>query len=357
MSQPYHQTAEDFFTFAIRAREYTALDDDNPERKAFMPIERHTRCHLPPRTAIIPENIIPKYVAVFCILLRIHKGPCITEFTKYANLSDANLPFTPSAIPPNFPYSDTDSSFYSSFCTEQWQWCAPTFQRHMLNEVFPAERVLPIMFKQKLAGGGMSMTSNLLSDSRPIYTRLEDTDEIRLLILRPRSNKSNETVIECTIEHVKLSNRPQYEALSYMWGSEEDGKTILVDNTVCHVRKNLWLALLHLRLEKIIRYLWIDALCINQLDVNERNHQVTQMGRIYRNAKGVIAWLGASDAASDLAARVLNEELENRLKSGQDVTTAEDNKGLEAIKSLCFREYWERLWIVQEVLMALDIII
>jgi hypothetical protein len=43
------------------------------------------------------------------------------------------------------------------------------------------------------------------------------------------------------------------------------------------------------------RFLWADAVCINQEDLEERGQQVKMMGSIFRNVNHVAAWLGEED--------------------------------------------------------------
>ncbi len=205
--------------------------------------------------------------------------------------------------------------------------------------------------------------SHFSSGSSTIYCPLDDLDEIRLLYLQPRFSDHDDT-IRCNIKHVKLSEAPNYEALSYMWGFKGNEKPIYVDANDHYVRENLWSALYHLRLKDEERPLWIDAICINQDNIAERNLQVSQMGRIYSNASRAVVWLGGKSVESSLAIGVLS-------KTGNDSDWASfsDNsilfppvteKGilkLEAIRSICYREYWTRLWIIQEVLSATDILI
>jgi hypothetical protein len=77
---------------------------------------------------------------------------------------------------------------------------------------------------------------------------------------------------------------------------EERGQSIFFLNGKEHkVRENLFNALINLRHKSEWRVLWIDALCISQDDVNERNHQVSQMAGIYSQAKRVVAWVRQSD--------------------------------------------------------------
>jgi hypothetical protein len=136
-----------------------------------------------------------------------------------------------------------------------------------------------------------------LPSSKILYSPLVDPDGIRLIELQPRSASGTP---HYTIQHTRLSNRPYYEALSYMWGPPAPLKPIQINYNTTHVRENVWSALNHLRLDSEPRHLWIDALCINQQDTLERNHQVGQMGRIYREAQRVVVWLGESDAESTL---------------------------------------------------------
>ncbi len=81
-----------------------------------------------------------------------------------------------------------------------------------------------------------------------------------------------------------LSSMPQYEALSYMWGSEEDPMILEIDGHQLSVRNNLWQALKQLRPKEGKRIMWVDALCIDQENNKERNHQVEQMSKIFAQA-------------------------------------------------------------------------
>jgi hypothetical protein len=87
-----------------------------------------------------------------------------------------------------------------------------------------------------------------------------------------------------------------YHALSYVWGSKNVKRPIMLNNTVFPVTVNLEGALRHLReLHKADRddfVLWIDALCINQGDVKERTSQVQMMGKIYAQSEEVVVYLG-----------------------------------------------------------------
>jgi hypothetical protein len=139
-----------------------------------------------------------------------------------------------------------------------------------------------------------------------------------------------------------------------MWGPRDFG-TIEINSELYEVRVNLWQALFHLRLENKLRVLWIDALCINQADVNERNHQVTQMGKIYRNASRVVVWLGESDSASSTAIKMLREAGLGNIVAYGSLFRNYSIGALNDLHSIFLRKYWSRLWIVQEVALAWEV--
>jgi hypothetical protein len=197
-----------------------------------------------------------------------------------------------------------------------------------------------------------------------LYTPLAASGEIRLLYLEPGAP---EQVIKCSIKNVKTNVSLHYFALSYMWGPIVT-KPIQLNGQEYVVRENLWHALLRLRnMGKSIPF-WIDAICINQDDESERNHQVSQMSTIYSEAICVLVWLGLGEAASSEAINMLNQlggdsptsedySSEYEISILDELATAKGNQRLLTILSLCRQAYWTRLWIIQEILMAKDIIV
>lgn len=117
---------------------------------------------------------------------------------------------------------------------------------------------------------------------------------IRLLRLLPATDAS--TPLQGELKQVDLSDAPRYEALSYVWGDPvfdhelhvlEDG-----NDDVVHITNNLSLALRRLRLASEPRTLWVDAVCINQDDAEERGRQVAMMQAIFGACECCLAWLG-----------------------------------------------------------------
>jgi hypothetical protein len=111
--------------------------------------------------------------------------------------------------------------------------------------------------------------------------------------------------------HVSLDDNPKYEALSYTWGSPINKASIRVGSAWLSVTQNLFSALHALSPHGTYRIIWIDAMCINQNDPTERDHQVAFMMSIYTRANRVIVWLGSaadnSEAVMDYIGTIIPE--------------------------------------------------
>ncbi|ETS81710.1 hypothetical protein PFICI_06712 [Pestalotiopsis fici W106-1] len=100
-------------------------------------------------------------------------------------------------------------------------------------------------------------------------------------------------------------------------------------------------------------YFWIDAICINQEDVRERNHQVGMMKAIYAQATEVYAWLGPEADDSDCSMKFLIQQSKSPLRmKGCGYLPIWDSRTAKALSALCERPYWRRMWIIQELLHA-----
>lgn len=140
------------------------------------------------------------------------------------------------------------------------------------------------------------------------YMPLPDVHSIRLMCFHGPSEES----ISCSLNVHKLQGCPAYNALSYTWGpaiqpadarsaanESDERRGIICDGRLLQVPKNLYEALPQLRkrlCDSRCIYLWIDAICIDQGNPEERSTQVDIMGDIYRHADTVYVWLG-SDVA------------------------------------------------------------
>jgi len=122
---------------------------------------------------------------------------------------------------------------------------------------------------------------------------------IRLIKLSPAWNKS--APLRISIKIVCIDNFTGYECLSYTWDGQMPDSPISCDRKRMLVTANAEAAMRRLRQKHRPRWLWIDAICINQACVEEKNVQVSMMADIYRNARTVLVWLGASMGDSEKA--------------------------------------------------------
>lgn len=116
------------------------------------------------------------------------------------------------------------------------------------------------------------------------YSPLPDHSFFRLFLLYPGEGSD---VIRGTLIHVRLDVGHQYEAVSYHW-EDKSGHYIEVDGCFLHTVRSTAVALQQVRRRDATRYIWIDAICINQEDALERSQQVSIMGRIYSGATQVL---------------------------------------------------------------------
>lgn len=192
-------------------------------------------------------------------------------------------------------------------------------------------------------------------------------DQIRLLDLLPTDGDVDNAPIRCNLRVVRLSDEPQYEAVSYVWGDSAGvKKPIEIAGTVMEVTSNLEVALRYLRLPSAARTLWIDQLCIAQDDLNEKASQVRLMRHIYCNASSCAAWLGdipPSIPQSDATAAL---ELIEYMSKCTNATNVEEivpppfmasldkfAGPVAALKTIAVphNPWWERIWTLQEAVL------
>ena len=220
-----------------------------------------------------------------------------------------------------------------------------------------------------------------------IYEPLNPEDNtIRLMELLPGAFDDEIRIIlhTTTLSEERI---PDYEALSYTWGSQKDPVDVLIeprvddkrskhgsqphrpDASTLAVTQNLATALRHLRRPDRKRTLWIDAICVNQQDLKERGHQVERMADVYRKADQVVVWLGPESDNSALAIITIYDlslciDVDWRAYSVKPSSQSEshwadckerfpyDDKTWQAISHLLERNWFRRLWIWQEVCLA-----
>jgi hypothetical protein len=189
-----------------------------------------------------------------------------------------------------------------------------------------------------------------------------DPPRFRLLQLMNGCHDSEPVRIRLTI--YGLLQAPVYEALSYVWGNPETVYEIECDGMSMMVNENVYKALRQLRYRDIPRTLWIDALCINQRDKDERSSQVGLMGEIYARAQHVLIWLGEKSSLDEHAFEAFKAiyclvTQQRELDPSRKPTLEEINSlpyfpttGWNQIRSFFKRPWFTRLWVLQEVIKA-----
>lgn len=166
------------------------------------------------------------------------------------------------------------------------------------------------------------------------YTKI-DRDQVRLLVVKRGARNDELHVILSTVPRKDLDKSFPYIALSYHWGDGNADKVIMVQTELTSlgeqsvgaialllhtqkpkklsIRPNLHAALKHLRRETQEVTVWVDALCINQNDTEEKSEQISHMPSIYRRAYNVCIWLGtdeSSNSVSDIAMKFISEVID-----------------------------------------------
>lgn len=135
-----------------------------------------------------------------------------------------------------------------------------------------------------------------------IYSDLRDERrEIRLLFLNA-GHPQDAIVATLMVTSLNWAHEywtPEYETLSYVWGDPLMTRAISLNDQPYHITENLEAALRSLRHAGRVRILWIDALCINQNDPREREHQITLMRDIFEGCASCVVWLGDEDEETE----------------------------------------------------------
>lgn len=221
----------------------------------------------------------------------------------------------------------------------------------------------------------------------PIYQKLDSSrSEIRLL-----KRLEGGSGVNWSLSIVSLNEKPRFTALSYVWGTSNETEEITLNGQGFPVKKSLGTALQYVHshwkaalsppksrrrpswMSKVFSskkrpmFLWVDAVCINQNDIEERNSQVPLMKDIFSSAELVVSWLGAPDDVTHCAIATV-EELYSELKRPDSEildlkwilrhpTLRESNEPWKALDHLIRLDYWKRVWIFQEIVLARHVVL
>lgn len=206
-----------------------------------------------------------------------------------------------------------------------------------------------------------------------------EQNEIRVLRILPDGGDKE---LYCEMVHVQLDQALDYQALSYAWRDPQlfpnngELQKLNINDSPCLVEANLASFLRHIRLEEgPTDWFWVDALCINQHDIAERNLQLLRMSEIFRMAKRVVVWLGPEMHNSDKALSFVKRHFDLVLSPPQlsmaefawwresdlmilnsAIRTKAAVPGWKAIYKLFERAWWRRTWVVQEAVLSKELI-
>jgi hypothetical protein len=229
-----------------------------------------------------------------------------------------------------------------------------------------------LMTQDRTVGPLVDNSTHRTPSRSVMYLPLPSRRSIRLLTIFPGSH---DDIIRVKLNIVNLEDCPVYEALSYVWGDPEPAFKILCDDQIIEVTPNLGTAIQRLRYEGASRFrvVWIDAVCINQSDLDERSQQVSIMRHIYGQAEGVVVWLGEDESTVTTAISIIQKAAYYaREEAGVDVPKAHqllpessrsvlrdrkdlpplDHQDWSAVQSLFRRVWFSRMWGLQEVARA-----
>lgn len=121
------------------------------------------------------------------------------------------------------------------------------------------------------------------------YSPLKAPNDIRVLVLHSARNYFDP--LDCDLVHQnrrrilkETADHQHYEAVPHTWDNQDFSRTIFCNSrtSILKITPNIDFLLRHLRRSFLARYLWIDAICLNQADNDEKSVQVMLMGDIYR---------------------------------------------------------------------------
>nr|PNR39136.1 hypothetical protein PHYPA_019414 [Physcomitrium patens] len=190
------------------------------------------------------------------------------------------------------------------------------------------------------------------------YEPLPQPNSIRFMRLHSGVGPAE---FSCSLVVADISNPPEYIALSYVWGHPSHTVPILCDGKTVQVRLNLRDALQRFREVSTRFYLWVDALCIDQKNIPERNQQVKVMADIYkRDIKALfvglqaIHYLGGTIRHFDETTGDLHWVGNGRcfVSALPPALVHPHQEELARLKRFFCRPYFSRTWVLQKVGLA-----
>ncbi|KAK1759186.1 heterokaryon incompatibility protein-domain-containing protein [Echria macrotheca] len=189
--------------------------------------------------------------------------------------------------------------------------------------------------------------SSAPSDHFPYQPLSETASTIRVLWLHPKDEAQKHDDLHIDLEEIPLQEPPEFYAISYTWDGQKPTVPIRCGDREMLVTANCFQILCQLRAETAFR-IWIDAICIDQSSIFERNSQVAMMADIYQKAAGVWIWLGELEQdCHDFLLKLTEPTWEQDV----DRNPEEGRHPAQIIRSLAGRPWFSRVWTLQEYIL------
>lgn len=175
---------------------------------------------------------------------------------------------------------------------------------------------------------------------------LPSSHHIRLLEFPGNTDEDRPLKVTIRVVDIEEATIP-YVALSYTWGEPNFSKDLLLDgDEVLRITPSLAAALRRFRYASALRWIWVDAICINQQDDAEKTMQIPLMGKIYRRASRVMVWLGDRVQDTDLLHQT-KRLVGTILDPHEDDALATEL--MVCLSQLAGLPWFSRRWIIQEL--------
>jgi hypothetical protein len=199
-----------------------------------------------------------------------------------------------------------------------------------------------------------------MAASRYSHRALSWLKEIRLLKIFPGEGnaKLQAELVHTPVEHLSDTD---YEAISYTWGSGTFSHEIIIEQKPFYTTENVQKILTHLRRLDGPCIVWIDQICIDQTNLEEKGHQVRLMQDIYRLANEVLIWLGESDGYTEESFSFLQillhdiqttKEFDKLFEKYTRQNVVENEERFQRLGKILSHAWFTRVWIYQEVIVA-----
>jgi hypothetical protein len=209
-------------------------------------------------------------------------------------------------------------------------------------------------------------TAALSSLTNPIYKPLDkNLRQIRVLILHAADSSDLLRVSLETISLLPHLASKTYQAISYCWNDAVVRKRMLLNGFEYDAPASAVEVLNRLRPAQETLTLWIDALCINQHDMAEREHQVTMMYDVYKGSLETIIWLGEQDEHTEsavLLCQAVRSQVREPFTADGSISEKQKhefnniklptNWKLNSLQSIFNRKWFTRQWVFQEVIAS-----